>query len=72
MVAKVIQDHDILRLKGFIAVAGKPMRLTMQAVGPRIDTYFDQPFGTALRETKLVVIGQSGLNRAEIEKALQA
>ena len=72
LVAKVIQDHDILRLKGFIAVAGKPMRLTMQAVGPRIDTYFDQPFGTALRETKLVVIGQSGLNRAEIEKALQA
>ena len=71
-VAKVIRDHDILRLKGFAAVAGKPMRLTLQAVGPRVDTYFDQPFGTAPRETRLVVIGQSGLDRDAIETALRA
>lgn len=71
-VAQVIQDHDILRLKGFIAVLGKPMRMTLQAVGPRIDAYFDQPFGAAARETKLVVIGQAGLNREAIEKALLA
>ena len=37
-----IRAHDILRLKGFAAVAGKPMRLTLQAVGPRIETYFDR------------------------------
>ena len=71
-VVSVIRDHGILRLKGFAAVTGKPMRLTLQAVGPRIDTYFDQPFGSNPRLTRLVVIGESGLNRAAIEKALQA
>ncbi|QPM91045.1 cobalamin biosynthesis protein CobW [Pseudooceanicola algae] len=71
-VAEVIRAHDILRLKGFAAVTGKPMRLTIQAVGPRIDSYFDQPFGSTPRETRLVVIGQAGLDRAAIEKALSA
>jgi len=42
--SQVIAAHDILRLKGFAAVAGKPMRLTVQAVGPRVDSYFDRPF----------------------------
>ncbi|WP_172300215.1 cobalamin biosynthesis protein CobW [Pseudoruegeria sp. HB172150] len=70
-VADVIRRHDILRLKGFAAVAGKPLRMTVQAVGPRIATYFDRPFASGEpRETRLVVIGQSGLNRAAIEAAL--
>jgi len=72
-VAGVIREHDILRLKGFAAVAGKPMRLTLQAVGPRIDTYFDRPFtADEPRETRLVVIGQTGLDHAAIEAALKA
>lgn len=71
-VADVIRAHDILRLKGFAAIAGKPMRLTLQAVGPRVDTYFDRPFGTAPRVTRLVVIGEAGLKIAEIEAALRA
>ena len=71
-VADVIRKHNILRLKGFAAVKDKPMRLTLQAVGPRVDTYFDQPFGTASRETKLVVIGEAGLDEAAITQALQA
>lgn len=71
-VADVIRAHDILRLKGFAAIQGKPMRLSLQAVGPRVDTYFDRPFGTAPRTTRLVVIGQAGLNRAEIDAALRA
>jgi len=65
----VIRAHDILRLKGFLAVEGKPMRLTLQAVGPRIETYFDQPLTE--RASRLVVIGQAGLDRAKIEKALR-
>ncbi|MEO0371592.1 MAG: cobalamin biosynthesis protein CobW [Pseudomonadota bacterium] len=69
-VADVIRAHDILRLKGFAAVQGKPMRMTLQAVGPRVDTYYDRPFGHDPRETRLVVIGQTGLNRTEIEAAL--
>ena len=68
----IIRAHDILRLKGFAAVAGKPMRLTLQAVGPRVDTYFDQPFDTAPRVTRLVVIGQAGMDRMAIEAALHA
>jgi cobalamin biosynthesis protein CobW len=70
-VAAVIRTHDILRLKGFAAVTGKPMRLTLQAVGPRIETYFDRPL-TGPRETRLVVIGQAGLDQAAITAALSA
>jgi len=69
-VADIIRKYDILRLKGFIAVEGKPMRMTIQAVGPRVDTYFDQPFGLTPRQTKIVVIGQAGLNQAAIISAL--
>ena len=70
-VGDVIRAHNILRLKGFVAVTDKPMRMTLQAVGPRIDSYFDQPFEGA-RETKLVVIGEAGLDQAAITAALQA
>ncbi len=68
-VAKVIRAHDILRLKGFVAVTDKPMRMTLQAVGPRVDSYFDQPFPGA-RETRLVVIGEAGLDHEAIRSAL--
>ena len=69
----MIRSHDILRLKGFAAVTGKPMRLTLQAVGPRVDTYFDRPIAAGeARETRLVVIGQSGLDHAAITTALSA
>jgi len=71
-VADVIRAHGILRLKGFAAVANKPMRLTLQAVGPRVDTYFDRPLGNDPRETRLVVIGEAGLDRAAITAALAA
>jgi len=72
-VANVIRANNILRLKGFAAVAGKPMRLTVQAVGPRVDSYFDRPFAAGeTRSTTLVVIGQAGLNQEAITKALQA
>ncbi len=71
-VSDVIRAHHILRLKGFAAVEGKPMRLTLQAVGPRVDTYFDQPFGQAPRQTRLVVIGEAGLDRAAIDAALSS
>lgn len=70
-VAGIIRDHDILRLKGFAAVEGKPMRLTLQAVGPRVDSYFDGPFAGP-RETRLVVIGQAGMDRDAITAALAA
>ena len=66
----VIRAHGILRLKGFAAVAGRPMRLVVQAVGPRVETWFDRPFGAEPRQTRLVVIGLEGLDRTAIEAAL--
>ncbi len=70
-VAEVIRGHDILRLKGFAAVTGKPMRLALQAVGPRVETYFDRPLDRQEpRETRLVVIGRTGLDRSAITAAL--
>jgi G3E family GTPase len=40
----LIVSHDILRLKGFADIPGKPMRMVVQAVGSRIDTHFDRPW----------------------------
>ena len=63
--------HNILRLKGFVAIKDKPMRLSIQAVGARIDTYFDRPFAHGeSRQTHLVIIGTAGLDRASITKTL--
>lgn len=66
-----IAAHDILRVKGFLDVPGKPMRLALQAVGPRITTYFDRPWRVGeARAHQLVVIGRKPLDRAAIEAAL--
>ncbi|MGN6101262.1 MAG: cobalamin biosynthesis protein CobW [Devosia sp.] len=68
-----IRDHDILRLKGFAAIPGSPMRLAIQAVGPRLNAYFDRPWGPGEpRETALVVIGESPLPRDAIMRSLGA
>ena len=67
-----IDRHGILRLKGFASIKEKPMRLTIQAVGPRIETYFEKISLTeSNRTTKLVVIGETGLNREKILEDLR-
>ncbi len=58
--------------KGFAAVAGRPMRLVVQAVGPRVETHYDRPFGAEPRQTRLVVIGEAGLDRKAIGAAIEA
>ncbi|HEX7858291.1 MAG TPA: cobalamin biosynthesis protein CobW [Sphingobium sp.] len=68
-----IRTHDILRIKGFVAVEGRPARLVVQAVGPRIQHHFDRAWTSEeARQSRLVVIGQTGLDRAAIEQALGA
>ena len=65
------EAHDVLRVKGFAAVAGKPMRLLIQAVGPRVNHYFDRPWEQAEdRQGKVVVIGLKGLDREAVAKFL--
>ena len=67
----VVRDHDILRIKGFVPVSGKPMRLAVQGVGARFTHHFDQPWPAgAPRRGHLVVIGRSVMDRAAIEAAI--
>lgn len=66
-----IEGHDILRVKGFVAVPGKTMRLVLQGVGGRLDSYFDRDWRDGeTRSTRLVVIGLAGLDRAAVAMAL--
>ena len=68
-----IRDHDILRVKGFIDLPGRDRRQIVQAVGDRVQHYFDRPWGPGeTRATRLVVIGKKGLDRAAIAAALEA
>jgi cobalamin biosynthesis protein CobW len=72
-VAALAEDFDVLRVKGFAAVANKPMRLLVQAVGPRVTHQYDRPWAASeTRQGQLVVIGLKGLDRASIAQALQA
>ena len=64
---------DVLRIKGFADVDGKPMRLLVQAVGARVQSHFDRPWkADEQRSTRLVVIGLHGLDRARVEAVLAA
>ncbi len=67
-----IASHNILRAKGFIAIKGKDMRLVVQAVGNRIQHYFDRDWAAGEEQvSRLVIIGEHGLNEAAIIKELQ-
>ena len=69
----VAEAHDILRIKGFVPVAGRPMRLAVQGVGARFRHEFDRPWTAhEPRLGRLVVIGRAGMNRAAIAAAMQA
>ncbi len=68
----VIEQHGILRIKGFIAVKDKDMRLVVQGVGSRIQYYYDREWQAGeARKSRLVVIGEHGLDEAAISSALQ-
>jgi len=52
-------DRQLLRVKGYAAVAGKPMRLLVQAVGARVRVQYDRPWGAdEARQGRLVVIAE--------------
>jgi len=69
----LIEEHDILRLKGFVEVAGKPMRLVVQAVGKRIDAYFDRDWNKdEPRGSRLVVIALHDIDKDVVSAAVAA
>lgn len=70
---ETITAHDILRLKGFVSNADKDMRLVIQAVGPRLEAYYDKPWAIdEKRSSNLVVIGLAGMDRNAIENSIKS
>ncbi|WP_043341328.1 cobalamin biosynthesis protein CobW [Belnapia moabensis] len=70
-VTRLCARPDVLRAKGFAAIAGKPMRLLVQAVGPRVSHHFDRAWGEAEpRQGRLVVIGLKGFDQSAAAEAL--
>jgi len=66
-----IVEHDVLRVKGFAHIPGRDMRLLIQAVGERIQHYYDRDWREGEeRCTRLVVIGRKGLDEATIGQML--
>ena len=69
---QLAQEQDIYRIKGFISVPNKSMRLVLQGVGTRFEQFYDRPWKQdELKQTKLVFIGRK-LNPAAIESQLGA
>ncbi len=63
---KLTEQQEIYRIKGFVAVPNKSMRLVMQGVGKRFDKFYDRPWqAEEPRTTQLVFIGRD-LNPSEI------
>lgn len=66
-VHKLLQKFEIYRIKGFVNVPNKPMRMVLQGVGDRIETFFDRLWKPEdNRITRLVLIGKN-LPEAEIK-----
>jgi cobalamin biosynthesis protein CobW len=67
---KLVETSEIYRVKGFISVPNKPMRMVVQGVGARFEQFYDRPWAKdEPRQTKLVFIGRD-LQRSDIETAL--
>lgn len=67
---QLVQEQEIYRIKGFVAVPDKAMRLVLQGVGQRFDKFYDRPWeSTEARNTRLVFIGH-GLDKATITQAI--
>ena len=68
----LVQQHEIYRGKGFVALPGAAMRLVVQGVGTRFDSYFDRAWRfDEARQTQLVLIG-AALDGAALQRELDA
>lgn len=66
----LVKDWEIYRIKGFVWVKNKPMRLVLQGVGNRFDTFYDRLWKTdETPQTCLVFIGRN-LEEAVIKTTL--
>ena len=71
-IERLANEQHILRVKGYAAVDGKPMRLLVQAVGSRVRTQFDRLWKQdEMQAGKLVVIAEHDhLDMAAIQSIL--
>lgn len=70
-IERLAVEQNILRVKGHVAVSGKPMRLLVQAVGARVRHQYDRPWGDQPRASRLVVIAEhDDVNEAAIRRLL--
>jgi len=68
----LVQRHEIYRVKGFVALPSAAMRLVVQGVGQRFDSYFDRAWrADEARTTRLVLIGDH-LDAAALQSEVQA
>ena len=69
--AQTAAAFDVLRVKGFAAVAGKSMRLLVQAVGARVTHQYDRPWrASEARSGRIVVIALKGIDRVAVARGL--
>ena len=69
---QLAHQQEIYRIKGFVSVPNKSMRLVMQGVGTRFDKFYDRPWKVQEpKQTSLVFIGRD-LKPAEIASQLVA
>ncbi|MGL5508791.1 MAG: cobalamin biosynthesis protein CobW [Microcoleaceae cyanobacterium] len=67
----LMQSQEIFRIKGFVAVPEKPMRLVLQGVGDRLEYFYDRLWQNGeKRQTKLVFIGHN-LGENEIKSFIK-
>ena len=67
---QLLQEQEIYRVKGFVNVPNKSMRLVLQGVGNRFDTFYDRPWqADEPKQTRLVFIGHN-LNRHIVEQTI--
>jgi cobalamin biosynthesis protein CobW len=66
----LVEDQAIYRVKGFASLPDRPMRLVIQGVGRRFETYFDRHWAEGeTRRTHIVLIGEH-LDQPAIQAAL--
>lgn len=70
-VAKIYTLTELYRVKGFVAIKDKGMRMVIQAAGPRVEASFDRQWREAeLQSTRLVVIGDHDFDQDLVRKTL--
>jgi cobalamin biosynthesis protein CobW len=68
----LVADTEIYRIKGFVSVPHKSMRLVLQGVGSRFEQFYDRPWQPdESRQTQLVLIGHD-LDHGDLQARLSA